>query len=273
MGWFERHLDGRPPEELETEIGRYVRASGVDRALIQMCGPFGVRRFVIRFSQQGERIQLTDLETHPLPFGGGPPDPTGAEEGLQPLEAAVGRLHRNMLATLPWSRGAVAVTRDADDNLEIIPLFDDDADAATLADLGVPGPPGHPLEGNAYRDMIAGNEAGMASVHGQTSRRRGSWTAWDVIDQDQVLVLDHDTGKTRHRATVLGTYHPSRSRFEWATESALFEEPVYQSQIFSTTMDALMELCFVTTARLGADWLFMDAFNDKGDIVLISVWD
>ena len=273
MGWFERHLEGRPPEDLETEIGRYIRASGVDRALIQMCGPFGVRRFVIRYAQDGDLIKLTDLETHPLPFGGGPPDPRGAEEGLQPLEAAVTRLHRNMVNALPWSRGAVAVTRDAEDNLEIIPLFDEDADGAILADLGVPGPPGHPLEDNAYRDMIAGNEAGMASVHGQTSRRRGSWTSWDVTDEDRALVLGHSTGKTRHRATVLGTFHPSRSRFEWATPSPLFEDAVYQVQMFSTTMDALMELCFVTTARLGADWLFMDTFNDKDDIVLISIWD
>ena len=201
MGWFERHLEGRPPEELETEIGRYVRAAGVDRALIQMCGPFGVRRFVIRYAQEGDHIKLTDLETHPLPFGGGPPDPRGAEEALQPLEAAVTRLHRNMMNAMPWSRGAVAVTRDAEDNLEIIPLFDEDADGATLADLGVPGPPGHPLEDNAYRDMIAGNEAGMASVHGQTSRRRGSWTSWDVVDQDRALILNHSSGKTRHRAS------------------------------------------------------------------------
>ena len=273
MAWFERYLDGRQPEELETEIGRYLRAAGVDRALLQMCGPFGVRRFVIRYAQEGNHIKLTDLETHPLPFGGGPPDPKGAEEGLQPLEAAVTRLHRNMMHSLPWTRGAVAVTRDADDHLEIIPLFDEDADAATLADLGVPGPPGHPLEGLAYREMIAGNEAGMASVHGQTSRRRGSWKSWEVAEGDDALILEHDSGQTRHQARVLGTFHPSRSRFEWATDTPLFGEPIYEAQSFSIIMDILMELCFVTTDRLGADWLFMEPYNDKGDIVLISVWD
>ncbi len=272
MGWFERHLDGREPEELETEIGRYLRAAGVDRALVQMCGPYGVRRFVIRYAEQDGRVVLTDMETHPLPFGGGPPDPRGAEEALQPLEAAVGRLHRNMMTNLPWNRGAVAVTRDAEDHMEIVPLFDDDSDGAQLSDLDMPGPPGHPLEGHEYRQMVAGNEAGMASVHAQTSKRRGSWKSWDVPEENDALVLEHEGGATRHRARVLGTFHPSRNRFEWASEKTLFDEPVFSTPAFSITMDVLMELGFATTARLGADWLFIDAYNDKGDIVLISVW-
>ena len=49
MGWFDRQLDGREPEALEDELGRLVRASGVDRSLHKICGPYGVRRFVIRF--------------------------------------------------------------------------------------------------------------------------------------------------------------------------------------------------------------------------------
>jgi len=273
MGWFERHLDGRDPEELETEIGRYLRAAGVDRALTQMCGPFGVRRFVIRYAMEAERVVLTDLETHPLPFGGGPPDPRGAEEALQPLEAAITRLHRNMLTSMPWTRGAVAVIRDAEDHLDIVPLFDEDADAAQLADLDIPGPPGHPLEGMEYQQMIAGNEAGMATVHGQTSRRRGSWTGWEVPEENDALVLQHDGGSTRHRAQVLGTFHPSRLRFEWASENSLYDEPIFTTPVFSITMDVMMEFGFAVTARLGADWLFMDEYNDKGDIVLISVWD
>ena len=111
----------------------------------------------------------------------------------------------------------------------------------------------------------------MASVHGQTSRCRGSWRSWDFLDEDQALVLDHDSGKTWYRATVLGTFHPARSRFEWATEHSLFAEPVYESPAFSTTMDALMEL-FVTTARLGAGLAVHGHLHEKGDIVLISLF-
>jgi hypothetical protein len=272
MGWFDRQLSGREPEDLEDELGRFVRASGVDRALTTICGPFGVRRFVIRFEQRGDVVTLTDLETHPLPMGGGPPDPRGAEEGIQPLEAAINRLHRNMSTSLPWTRGAVAVIRDALDQLEIMPLFDDDADDAALADLGLPEGPGHPLEGHAYREMVAANEAGMQAVHSETSRRRGSWTDWEITADDQTLVLEQGTGSARLKTRVLGTYHPSSSRFAWATEAPLFDEQLYNTGSFSATLDAVMELGMSTAARLGSSWLFLETLGDGDDIVLAAVW-
>ena len=42
----------------EQDLLRYVRASGLETALKGLCGPYGVRRFVIRFSRQGQRIVL-----------------------------------------------------------------------------------------------------------------------------------------------------------------------------------------------------------------------
>ena len=272
MGWFDRQLDGREPEELEDEIGRFARASGVDRALLKMCGPYGVRRFVIRFERQGDHVVLTDLETHPLPYGGGPPDPRGAEEGVQPLEAAINRMHRNMVTGMSWERGAVAVIRDAQDRVEMIPLFDDDADEAVLGDLGIPEGPGHPLESYEYKEMVAAHEAAMASVHAETSRRRGSWTAWDITEDDRTLVLNQGGGSSRCQVRVLGTFHPTAGRFAWATDGALFEEDLYTTRSFSATLDVVMELGMVTTARLGASWLFLEKIGEKEDIVLASVW-
>ena len=141
MGWFDRQLDGREPEALDDELGRLVRAAGVDRCLHTICGPYGIRRFVIRFELKGDRVVLTDLETHPLPQVAGHRI-RGAEEYIQPLEAAINRLYIN--AVEHAEPRVVAVLRDAS-MLEILPLFDDD-DAAVLADLGVPEGPGHPLE-------------------------------------------------------------------------------------------------------------------------------
>ena len=273
MSWFERSLNGREPEELDQEVGRFVRASGMDRALTEMCGPFGCRRFVIRYELQGDTVVLTELETHALPFGGGPPDPRGAEEAFQPLAAAADRLHKNMATSLPWVRGAVAVIRDAEDNMEFIPLFDEDADEAVLADLGVPGPPGHPLEGFAYRDMIAANEAGIEAVHVETSRRRRSWTGWEVSSDDKTLVLSHQSGSTRHRCRVLGTFHPRPGRFSWVSDDPLFEEFIFQTPSFSATLDAAMELGMVAVARLGGTWLFLEGMGEGDDIVLVCVWD
>jgi hypothetical protein len=272
MGWFERQLNGRPPEDLEDELGRFVRAAGVDRALLTLCGPFGVRRFVIRFERLGDTIKLTDLETHPLPYGGGPPDPLGAEEGIAPLEAAINRLNRNMLSRLPWERGAVAVVRDALDQIEIMPLFDEDADDAVLADIGIPEPPGHPLEGHQYREMVAGQEALMAGVHGETSRRRGSWTGWEIGADDLSLVLDHISGTSRLKTMVLGTFHPASGRFAWATDALDFNEPVFSTRSFSASFDAVMELGMATTARVGAAWLFIEKMGEGDDIVIAAVW-
>ena len=272
MGWFDRQLDGREPEDLEDEIGRFARAAGVDRALLKVCGAFGVRRFVIRFERRGDGVVLTDLETHPLPYGGGPPDPRGAEEGIQPLEAAINRMHRNMAASMSWERGAVAVLRDAQDRVEMVPLFDDDADEAVLSDLGIPEGPGHPLESIEYRDMVASHEAGMASVHAETSRRRGSWSAWDISSDDKTLVLEQIGGSTRCQIQILGTFHPSSDRFSWASEGAIFDEDLYTTRSFSATLDAVMEMGMATTARLGASWLFLEKISDKDDIVLAAVW-
>ncbi len=272
MSWFERNLKGRNPDELDKELGRFVRASGVDRALEQMCGPYGCRRFVIRYELQGSAVVLTELETHALPFGGGPPDPRGAEDGFQPLAAAVNRMHRNMGTSLPWKRGAVAVLRNADDRLDILPLFDDDADQASLADLDMPGPPGHPLEGPLYRDLVSANEAGMAAVHAETSRRRGSWTGWNISDDDSTLTLQHATGTSRFRVRVLGTFHTESGRFVWATDGALFDEPVYSTGSYSADMDAVMELGMATCSRLGATWLFIDTIGSENDLVFAAAW-
>ena len=86
MGWFDRQLDGREPEALEDEIGRLVRAAGVDRCLHTICGPYGVRRFVIRFELKGDRVTLTDLETHPLPtLKANPAARTGLLEAIQSM--------------------------------------------------------------------------------------------------------------------------------------------------------------------------------------------
>ena len=162
---------------------------------------------------------LTDLETHPLPQGGGPPDPRGAEEGIQPLEAAVNRLYRNMVGTMPWTRGAVAVLRDSFDAFEILPLFDDDADEAALADLGVPEGPGHPLESYGYREMVAAHESQMAAVHAETSRRRGG-TDWTISADDTASPQSSGGHATNPRWGL----HPSTDRFAWAMDEPPFDQ-------------------------------------------------
>ena len=98
MGWFERNLEGREPEELETEIGRYLRAAEAPARDANVWS-FWRPSLCDSVCGGGGRIALTDMETHPF-LGGGPPI-LGGEEALQPLEAAIARLHRNMMTSLP----------------------------------------------------------------------------------------------------------------------------------------------------------------------------
>ena len=85
MGWFERQLEGRAPEDVEKEHGRYLRAAGVDRAIDALNGPYGVRRYIIRFGENEGRVRVSDIEAVPLSCGGGPP-PFGE---LDPPHASV----------------------------------------------------------------------------------------------------------------------------------------------------------------------------------------
>ena len=124
-----------------------------------------------------------------------------------------------------------------------------------------------------YKDLLDANEAGMGAVHGETSRRRGSWSGWTISDDDSTLILEHTTGTSRYRIRVLGTFHPTTNRFMWATDSALFDEPVYTTSAYAATMDSVMELSMATCSRLGATWLFIESMNPQGDMVLVAVWD
>ena len=53
MSWFARQAQTSTPEKVTRDQGRYLRAAGVDRALDQWAGPYGVRRFVVRFADGG----------------------------------------------------------------------------------------------------------------------------------------------------------------------------------------------------------------------------
>jgi len=131
---------------VELEHGRFLRAAGVGAALDALSGAFGVRRYVVRFGESDGRVRVSGVDTVALGCGGGPPpaDPKG--ERIAKLEKALTALHRNMSTGPRWETGAIAVLRNAENVTDILPLFDEDAAEARLADLPNPGPPGHPLE-------------------------------------------------------------------------------------------------------------------------------
>jgi len=272
MGWFERQLQGQSPEEVELEHGRLLRAAGVDSALTQLSGPYGVRRYVVRFGETDGKVRVSEIEAVALSCGGGPPpvDPVG--DRMVGLERSLQALHRNMSTSSRWETGAIAVLRNAEGATDILPLFDEDAAEAALSDLPNPGPPGHPLETPEYLGLIAAHEAQMVSVHAETSRLGRAWSEWDVSEDDTSLALVFESGVQRYRCQTLATFNPSRSMFQWEVSEPLFQEDVFNWASFSAAMDPSIELGMLATARLGADWLFVQAFDADGTMVLAAVW-
>jgi hypothetical protein len=272
MGWFERQLDGREPEAVEQEHARYLRAAGLDRAVHALSGHFGVRRYILRFGLNDGRVRITDVESVPLTCGGGPPpgDPTG--ERIDKLERALTALHRNMSTGPTWETGALGVLRNARGSTDILPLFDEDAAEAELAQLPNPGPPGHPLETPAYLAMLAANEAHLMDVHTETVRRSNSWDEWEISESDDQLLLVSGNGLSRHRCKTLGTFDPVRHRWEWQVAEPLFDEDAFVWPDFPADLDPIVELGYLTTARLGAVWLFIQTFDADGSVVLAAVW-
>ena len=272
MTWFERQLNGRSPEEVDLEHGRFLRAAGVDRALHALSGTFGVRRYVVRFGESGGRVRVSQIDTVALSCGGGPPPPDAAGERISRLEKALTALHRNMSTGPKWDTGAVAVLRNSEGGTDVMPLFDEDAAEAKLEDLPNPGPPGHPLETPEYHRLLAEHEAQMASVHGETARLGREWNEWSVSEDDQSLELVFDSGVRRYRCQTLATFEPGQSWFEWEVEQPLFPDDVFSWAGFLSDFDPAIELGMLATARLGADWLFVQTFDADGSVVLVAVW-
>jgi len=272
MTWFERQLNGRSAEEVELEHGRFLRAAGVDRAIDALSGPFGVRRYVVRFGESSGKVRVSELDTVALSCGGGPPAPDPTGERIAKLERALTALHRNMSTGPGWETGAIAVLRNAEGGTDLMPLFDEDAAEARLAELPNPGPPGHPLETPDYQRLLAEHEAQLAAVHGETARLGRTWSEWSVSEDDQSLELVFESGPRRYKCQTLATFEPGKHWFEWEVEEPLFPDDVFSWAGFTADLDPAIELGMLATARLGAAWLFVQAFDEDGAVVLVAVW-
>lgn len=255
MGWFERQSMDRSARSVEQEHARYLRAATVPAALDALAGPYGVRRFLVRFARQGVVVRIQALDAIPLQWGGGPPPEDLSGERRRALEKALTRLQRNMALGPRWDRGVIGYLRDRDGAAQIMPLFDEDADMADLSKLPAPPPPGHPLEDPSYLRLIAQHEPKMHQIHARTAMLGGEWEDWSL--EERRLELHYPDEVRRHDCQVLGVQDNTHRRFLWQTEGTLFEEPAFSERAFACDWNGANELCLLAAARLGADWLFV----------------
>jgi len=273
MGWNRAKSGGLSAQALGQDLARYIRAARVDAALDVLAGPFGCRRFLLRFEHRGGRVRLRGLDAHPLAWGGGPPPDDRTGDATAGVEQALGRLHTNMSTGPRWERGAVAYVRDAQGRTQITAAFDHDADLMAIADLAVPGPPGHPLEDPATLDLFALHGRTMAQINAATRAIPPDWDWWEV-DDDVRLTLHYDdppAPSRHHRCQVLATYESRYSRFTWHTEP-VGPAPVFASEPFASTFVAAFELGLLAASMVGAAWLMVQPYDDHDSQLMVAVF-
>ena len=274
MTWFERNADYFHQDPL-SEVARLIRAAGLENALHFFSGPFGVRRILIHFAQQGTSIKVKGIEAVPLQYGGGTPPPDPDRSRIQKVEQALKRLHMNMSMGATWSRGSIGFVRDCDNRHTIIPFFDEDQDLASLEVLPIPES-GHPLEDPVYSRLLAMNETKVEQVWTRTSAMSPEWDVWDIAGNELRLIFgsyDFPNEIWRRRVMVLGTFQFQQQSFNWQVEEPLFEETIYCWEHFLCSWDASMELGILTTARLGGSWLFVSEVESQELALFAAVWE
>jgi len=255
------------------EPSRYLRAAGVEAALNGLAGPFGCRRFVLRFEHRGGRVRLRGLDAHPLAWGGGPPPDDRTGQATDALERVLSSLWTHMSTGPRWERGALAYIRDAEGRTQVFPFFDHDADRLALSELPVPGPPGHPLEDPSTLDLFALHGRDMARIHAASRAIPPDWDWWEV-DDDVRLTLHYDDppAPSRHqRCHVLGTFETRFSRFSWQSKP-IAGTLVFSSSPFAATFDAAFEVGLLASAMLGAAWMMVQPYDDHDSQLLVAVF-
>ena len=267
MSRFVRTSSGKAgPAAPSTDHARYLRACGIDRALERLNGPYGVRRYLLVFLKRGDQVVVTDLETVPLAWGGGPPPDDVDGTAMVEVERALTRLHRNMALGPAWERGVLGVLRDRFGQTQLFPAFDVDADEAMLEDLPVPPKPGHPLETPAWLEELARYGPEMGRIQARSAAQHADRDNWAIEDG----FLRFDDGRSV-RCRPLATFSPTSRRFEWQVDKPLFDGDVYEWPDFVASLDAAMEVGLVSCARLGASWLFVGRIEDDGGVLLVAV--
>jgi hypothetical protein len=260
MPWFDRAVAGSDAKAAYRELAAAVQASGLVAALDAASGPFGLRRFIVRFDVRGGRARVSAVDSERLPAGGGPP--AAFEARAAAVEAALTALHRGLSARFPFARGAAAFVRGAEGAPALSLRLEEDADLLRLSDLDTPAGPAHPCESPAYLAALGDWAGRMEPIRARWSVDRGGGGSFS---EGRLHANERDAP-----AAALATWHPGQSRLEWLLESPAGEEAPMVEPELSADLAMAMDLVLYAAARLGCTGMFQGE-DETGRVVFVGI--
>lgn len=272
MSWLETQVSVHG-HTFESQMINALNDAGVYDSIFRICGFYGVRRFVIRFEYTSQGIRVNEIENLPLHYGGGAPT-NATRELVDVLRQNLNTLYRSMAPWASWQKGLFGVVRNCDNEMQVIPFFNEDADAITVEHLPIP-PQGHPLEHTDYTRLRASMAAQLEPVLQNTYAISHDWMEWAIDDNVLTLVYadEYEQYAERKRCRVLGTFDATGT-WAWQVSEPLFSEEVFCWEHFVCDWDSAVELGMVCTARLNGTWLFFSLVSEDPQVtLLVAVWD
>ena len=222
MGWLTTQVENHGAD-FEDMLIASMHQSGVYDAVFALCGPFGVRRFMLRFATKGYSFEIREIETLPLQYGGGTPS-ASTPANLHQLKTALRNLQSHMGSWAPWHQGTLGVVRDCDNKMQVIPFFDEDVEGISVEHLPIPSQ-GHPLEDRAYLKVKASVQAQLEPVYMNTMAISHDWTEWAIDGEELRLIYQDNIESTveKKRCRVLAIFDQG-GQWTWQVRASFCRE-------------------------------------------------
>lgn len=275
MAWFDRQRGDQDAKAAFEALSAAWAKSGLPEALDRVCGPPGLRRFVLRFALTPRGLRVTGLQSAPVAGGGGPPPPQASSAALPDVERALDVLRRGLPAPFGFDRGALGVVRDAEGPLDVTVRLDEDADAFALKDLRAPRGPGVPVDDPAYLTALA-------AWSERANRVRGGWKLCRpgqtfTLDAHRLTIQtpspfpDDPPASESMVVTVLATWDPRHDRFTWLVDQPIAAEAPFVEPELTLALGQVIELVAFAAARLGALGVFQGEVAESGLTVFAAI--
>ncbi len=268
MAWFDRYRGDMEPRAAFDALMLAWGRTELPEVLHRLCGPPGLRRFVLRFQDTPRGLRVTGLESEGVKGGGGPPPPQTASAVLPEVERGLLGLRNALPSPFRFERGAIGVIRDATGPLDITIRLDEDGDAFRLAILRAPKGPGVPVDDPGYlRALTAWSE--------QANKVRGGWKICRAgqtfqIEGHRLTIFTGDDSESLV-VTLLGTWDGRHDRFTWLVDKPVSGEAPFVEPELTIALGQVTELVAFAAAKLGALGVFQGDTEDAAITVFAAI--